>query len=128
MCPSPSQPPLRLFTLMRSSIGSSKREILRSRSFLEVRAEKLIMAVCVKYTSKKMWHVANLVKGLSVDEALKQLDSSNTKGNLIAVEVIRVKEHCLEYRSNLWLIRVSPEVVEVRSLPSICTGLNLTSG
>ena len=93
---------------MRSSIGSSKREILRSRSFLEVRAEKL-MAVYVKYTSKKMWHVANLVRGLSVDEALKQLDFINKKGAFIAAEVIReaqemaVKDHCVEYRSNLWV-------------------------
>ena len=93
---------------MRSSIGSSKREILRSRSFLEVRAEKL-MAAYVKYTSKKMWHVANLVRGLSVDEALKQLDFINKKGAFIAAEVIReaqemaVKDHCVEYRSNLWV-------------------------
>ena len=63
----------------------------------------------VKYTSKKMWHVANLVRGLSVDEALKQLDFINKKGAFIAAEVIReaqelaVKEHCVEYRSNLWV-------------------------
>ena len=63
----------------------------------------------VKYTSKKMWHVANLVRGLSVDEALKQLDFINKKGAVIAAEVIKeaqemaVKEHCVEYRSNLWV-------------------------
>ena len=63
----------------------------------------------VKYTSKKMWHVANLVRGLSVDEALKQLDFINKKGAFIAAEVIReaqemaVKDHCVEYRSNLWV-------------------------
>ena len=63
----------------------------------------------VKYTSKKMWHVANLVRGLSVEEALKQLDFINKKGAFIAAEVIKeaqemaVKEHCVEYKSNLWV-------------------------
>ena len=37
----------------------------------------------VKYTSKKMWHVANLVRRLSVDEALEQLDFINKKGTFI---------------------------------------------
>ena len=63
----------------------------------------------VKYTYKKMWHVANLVRGLSVDEALKQLDFINKKGAFIAAEVIReaqelaVDEHNVEFRSNLWV-------------------------
>ena len=42
----------------------------------------------IKYTYKKMWHIANLVRGLSVDEALKQLDFINKKGAFIAAEVI----------------------------------------
>ena len=37
----------------------------------------------VRYTSKKMWHVANLLRGLSVDEALKQVDFINKKGTFI---------------------------------------------
>ena len=63
----------------------------------------------VKYTHKKMWHVANLVRGLSVDEAVKQLGFINKKGAFIAAEVIKeaqeiaVNEHCVEYRSNLWV-------------------------
>ena len=63
----------------------------------------------VKYTYKKMWHVANLVRGLSVDEALKQLDFINKKGAFIAAEVIReaqelaVDEHNVEFRTNLWV-------------------------
>ena len=56
-----------------------------------------------------MWHVANLVRGLSVDEALKQLDFINKKGAFIAAEVIKeaqelaVKDHCVEFKSNLWV-------------------------
>ena len=63
----------------------------------------------IKYTYKKMWHVANLVRGLSVDEAVKQLDFINKKGAFIAAEVIReaqelaVAEHNVEFRSNLWV-------------------------
>jgi len=41
----------------------------------------------VKYTQKKMWHMANFVRGLSVDEALKQLQFINKKGALVAAEV-----------------------------------------
>ena len=35
-----------------------------------------------------MWHVANFVKGLSVDEAIKQLQFQRTKGAIIAKEVV----------------------------------------
>jgi hypothetical protein len=34
-----------------------------------------------------MWHIANFIKGLSVDEAIKQLKFINKKGALIAIEV-----------------------------------------
>merc|ERR1712111_331212 len=56
-----------------------------------------------------MWHIANFIRGLSVDEALKQLDFVNKKGAFVAAEVIReaqemaVKEHNVEFRSNLWV-------------------------
>jgi len=63
----------------------------------------------VKYTQKKMWHMANFVRGLSVDEALKQLQFINKKGALVAAEVISearelaLAEHCVEFGSNLWV-------------------------
>ena len=41
----------------------------------------------VKYTHKKMWHIAQFVRGLSVDEAIKQLNFINKKGAFIAAEV-----------------------------------------
>ena len=79
----------------------------------------------IKYTHKKMWHIAQFVRGLSVDEAIKQLNFINKKGAFIAAEVrhlsllprtqylcpqvieearqLAVKEHCVEYGSNLWV-------------------------
>ena len=41
----------------------------------------------IKYTHKKMWHIAQFVRGLSVDEAIKQLNFINKKGAFIAAEV-----------------------------------------
>jgi len=63
----------------------------------------------IKYTHKKMWYIADFVRGLSVDEALKQLQFINKKGARIAEEVIQearelaVKEHHVEFRTNLWV-------------------------
>jgi len=64
----------------------------------------------IKYSKKKMWPIANFVKGLSVDEAIKQLSfMKGLKGAAIAKEVIQeavelaVKEHNVEFRSNLWV-------------------------
>ena len=34
-----------------------------------------------------MWYIANFIKGLSVDEAIKQLKFINKKGAVIAIEV-----------------------------------------
>lgn len=45
------------------------------------------MRANVKYSPKKMWHVANMVLGLSVEDALKQLSFVSAKGALIAKEV-----------------------------------------
>lgn len=56
-----------------------------------------------------MWHLAQFVRGLSVDEAIKQLHFVNKKGAFIAAEVIEearqmaVKEHCVEFGTNLWV-------------------------
>jgi len=63
----------------------------------------------IKYSQKKMWYVANFVKGMSVDEAIKQLSFVHLKGAVIAKQVIEeavelaVKEHNVEFRSNLWV-------------------------
>ena len=56
-----------------------------------------------------MWYIANMVCGLSIDEAMKQLKFVKKKGAVIAMEVLEearemaVKEHNVEFRSNLWV-------------------------
>lgn len=56
-----------------------------------------------------MWYVACLVRGLSVDEAIKQLSFCLKKGSTDVKEVIleaqemAVNRHNVEYKSNLWV-------------------------
>lgn len=56
-----------------------------------------------------MWYVACLVRGLSVDEAIKQLNFCLKKGATDVKEVIQeaqemaVNRHNVEYKSNLWV-------------------------
>uniref|UniRef100_A0A0A9WHH0 Large ribosomal subunit protein uL22m n=1 Tax=Lygus hesperus TaxID=30085 RepID=A0A0A9WHH0_LYGHE len=63
----------------------------------------------IKYSPKKMWYVACFVRGMSVDEALKQLEFVNRKGALIVKEAIleaqqlAMEKHNVEFKSNLWV-------------------------
>lgn len=56
-----------------------------------------------------MWYVAAFVRGLSVDEAIKQLSFIQKKGAAAVKETIleaidlAVKNHNVEFRSNLWI-------------------------
>lgn len=56
-----------------------------------------------------MWYIACFVRGMSVDEAIKQLSFLKKKGAVIAKEVIleaqrmAVEEHNIEFKSNLWV-------------------------
>lgn len=56
-----------------------------------------------------MWYVASLVRGMSVDEAIKQLKFVLKKGSKDVRETIEearelaVKEHNVEFASNLWV-------------------------
>ncbi|CAL1275796.1 unnamed protein product [Larinioides sclopetarius] len=63
----------------------------------------------IKYSPKKMWYIACMVRGLSVDEAIKQLSFLPMKGAVIVKEVIQeaqelaVNEQNVEFKSNLWV-------------------------
>ncbi|EEB18269.1 mitochondrial 50S ribosomal protein L22, putative [Pediculus humanus corporis] len=63
----------------------------------------------VKYSPKKLWYIACLVRGMTVDEAVKQLQFINKKGAVIVQQAIleaqslAVKEHNVEFKSNLWV-------------------------
>jgi len=67
------------------------------------------MKANVKYSPKKMWYIAGFVRGMSVDEAVKQLSFMHRKGAEIAKETIleaqrlAVEEHNVEFKSNLWV-------------------------
>ncbi|XP_076230852.1 mitochondrial ribosomal protein L22 isoform X2 [Calliopsis andreniformis] len=63
----------------------------------------------IKYSPLKMWYIACFVRGMTVDEAVKQLSFLHKKGAAIAKQVIleaqqlAVEEHNVEFKSNLWV-------------------------
>lgn len=63
----------------------------------------------IKYSPSKMWYVASMIRGMSVEEAIKQLTFINKKGAAIVKEVLleaqdlAVQDHYVEYKSNLWV-------------------------
>ena len=69
----------------------------------------------VFYSYKKLYIVSCLVRGLSVDEAIKQLSFVNTKGakvvkdTILEAQELAVKEHNVEFKSNLWVAESFPE-------------------
>uniref|UniRef100_A0A8C4R8Q5 Large ribosomal subunit protein uL22m n=1 Tax=Eptatretus burgeri TaxID=7764 RepID=A0A8C4R8Q5_EPTBU len=63
----------------------------------------------IKYSKDKMWYIAKLIRGMSIDQAIAQLGFLDKKGAKIAQEVLKeaqemaVKDHNVEYRSNLYV-------------------------
>jgi len=63
----------------------------------------------IKYSPKKMWYVASFVRGMSVDEALKQLPLVGRKGATIVKDTIleaqqlAIENHNVEFKTNLWI-------------------------
>ncbi|KFD49937.1 hypothetical protein M513_09151 [Trichuris suis] len=63
----------------------------------------------VKYSWRKMWYICQLVRGLTIDEALAQLECTPRKGALVMKELLleaqqkASDEHCLHQKSNLWV-------------------------
>lgn len=63
----------------------------------------------IKYSPSKMWYVACLVRGLRIDDAINQLKFVHKKGSVAARETLEeakelaVKEHNVEFASNLWV-------------------------
>lgn len=62
-----------------------------------------------KYSPDKLWYIASFVRGMTVDEALKQLSFINKKGAKFVKEAIleaqerAVSQHHVEFKSNLWI-------------------------
>ncbi|XP_019513265.1 PREDICTED: 39S ribosomal protein L22, mitochondrial isoform X2 [Hipposideros armiger] len=63
----------------------------------------------IKYSKDKMWYLAKLIRGMSIDQALAQLEFSDKKGAQIIKEILleaqdmAVRDHNVEFRSNLYI-------------------------
>uniref|UniRef100_A0A1A8ES24 Large ribosomal subunit protein uL22m n=1 Tax=Nothobranchius korthausae TaxID=1143690 RepID=A0A1A8ES24_9TELE len=63
----------------------------------------------IKYSKDKMWYLAKMIRGMSIDEAVAQLEFNDKKGAQIMKEVLleaqemAVKNHNVEYKSNLYV-------------------------
>ncbi|KAF2884099.1 hypothetical protein ILUMI_22067 [Ignelater luminosus] len=63
----------------------------------------------IKYSPWKMWYVACLIRGMPVDEAIRQLKFVLKKGakdvreTLEEAKELAVKEHNVEFPSNMWV-------------------------
>ncbi|XP_060792484.1 39S ribosomal protein L22, mitochondrial isoform X1 [Neoarius graeffei] len=63
----------------------------------------------IKYSKDKMWYLAKLIRGMTIDQALAQLEFNDKKGAKIIREVLleaqemAVKSHSVEYKSNLYV-------------------------
>lgn len=56
-----------------------------------------------------MWYIACLIRGMTIDEAIRQLRFVAKKGAVSILETLieaqekAVKEHNVEFKSNLWV-------------------------
>ncbi|KAM7397649.1 hypothetical protein PAMA_005794 [Pampus argenteus] len=63
----------------------------------------------IKYSKDKMWYLAKMIQGMSIDGAIAQLEFNDKKGAKIMREVLleaqekAVKNHNVEYKSNLYV-------------------------
>ncbi|XP_042355603.1 39S ribosomal protein L22, mitochondrial [Plectropomus leopardus] len=63
----------------------------------------------IKYSKDKMWYLAKMIRGMSIDQAIAQLEFSDKKGAKIMKEVLEeaqdmaVKIYNVEYKSNLYV-------------------------
>ncbi|KAG7515704.1 39S ribosomal protein L22, mitochondrial [Solea senegalensis] len=63
----------------------------------------------IKYSKDKMWYLAKMIRGLSIDQAVAQLEFNDKKGAKIMKEVLleaqdkAVKHHHVEFKSNLYV-------------------------
>lgn len=63
----------------------------------------------IKGSPKKMWYIVKFIRGLGVDEAVKQLRFMPYKGAQITADVLleaqekAVRNHNFEFKSNMWI-------------------------
>ena len=90
-------------------------------------AEVHIVYDTLQYSRKRLWFLGYMIRGLSVEEALKQLGFRSEKGARILEDAIQegirraVDEELVEFSSNLWVENIS--VVRGSSQPRIRKGV-----
>ncbi|XP_031636512.1 39S ribosomal protein L22, mitochondrial [Contarinia nasturtii] len=63
----------------------------------------------IKYSPEKMWYIACMIRGMSIDEAIRQLRFVAKRGavsildTLLEAQELAIKEHNVEFKSNLWV-------------------------
>lgn len=63
----------------------------------------------IKYSPDKMWYLASFVRGMTIDEAIRQIQFVPKKGAAYILQALReaqekaVNEHSVEFKSNLWV-------------------------
>ncbi|KAK7076815.1 54S ribosomal protein L22, mitochondrial [Halocaridina rubra] len=63
----------------------------------------------IRYSPKKMWYIATHIRGMRIDDAINQLKFVHKIGAVAVREALEeaqelaVKEHNVEFRSNLWV-------------------------
>ncbi|XP_050417655.2 39S ribosomal protein L22, mitochondrial [Patella vulgata] len=73
----------------------------------------------VKYSPEKLWYIACMVRGMSIDEAIKQVSFYKRQGCVHIKEVLleaqemAVRDHNVEFKSNLWIADSFTEKGEV---------------
>lgn len=64
-----------------------------------------------------MYYVASFVRGMSIDEAIKELSfvlkkgASAVKETLLEAQEMAVKEHNVEFKSNLWICKLRTNLI-----------------
>jgi large subunit ribosomal protein L22 len=63
----------------------------------------------IKYSPKKLWYIASFIRGMTIGEAIKQLNFMQKKGAmhikqvLLEAQELATKTHNVEFKSNLWI-------------------------
>lgn len=60
-----------------------------------------------------MWYIASFIRGMTIDEAIRQLRFVHKKGAAYIIETLleaqdmAIKNHNVEFKSNLWVCKYS---------------------
>lgn len=67
-----------------------------------------------------MWYIATFIRGMSVDEALRQLNfvlkkgAKDVKETILEAQELAVSRHNVEFRSNLWIGKCNKSKVFIK--------------